>query len=99
MQLRKHAAPALGDSFFTAGVAAPPDFDGATLVMGHPDLPALPPGPKAKLVSAEKLMAASAMSAIPRLRYMRVSLVSRVVVGTRPQHAVTDIGMSHSGFE
>ena len=31
MQLRKHAAPPLGDSFFTAGVAMPPDFAGATL--------------------------------------------------------------------
>src|SRR5438105_4084644 len=91
MQLRKHAAPPLGDSFFTAGVAVPPDFAGATLAMGHPDLPALPLGPKARLVSAGKLMAASAMTAIPRLRYMRVSLVSRVVVGPQPQHAVTEL--------
>src|SRR4029077_6788118 len=90
MQLRKHAAPALGDSFFTAGVAVPPDFAGATLAMDNPDLPALPPGPKGGLVSAGRMMPASAMTAIPRLRYMRVSLVSRVVVGPQPQHALTE---------
>ena len=68
-----------------------PDFAGATLAMDHPDLPALPPAPKARLVSAGKLMAASAITAIPRLRYMRVSLVSSVVVGPQPQHAVTEL--------
>jgi hypothetical protein len=86
MQDRKHAAPPLGNNFFTAGVAVPPAFaeTGATLAMGHPDLPALPPEPKARLVSAGKLMAASTMTAIPRLRYMEISLVWRVVVGTQP---------------
>ena len=48
MQLRKHAAPPLGGSFFTAGVAVPPDFTGAgaKLATGPTDLPPLPPGPE-----------------------------------------------------
>jgi hypothetical protein len=72
MQLRKHAAPPLGDSFFTAGVAVPPDFTGTDATLAPIDLPALPPG-EARLVSAGRLMSASATTAIAKLRYMSVS--------------------------
>src|SRR5262249_55532631 len=69
--------PAFGRQLFHAGVAVPPDFTGAgaTLATGPTDLPPLPPGPEAKLVSAAKLMTASAMTARPRLRYIASPLV------------------------
>jgi hypothetical protein len=75
MQLRKHAAPALGDSFLTAGIAVPPDFTGTGATLATlPNLPDLPPG-EARLVSAGRLLSAIAMTAIAKLRYMSVSFV------------------------
>ena len=53
MQARKHALPALPESFFTCGVAMPPpgfggtcEAAGATLAMEAPNLPAPPPQAK-----------------------------------------------------
>src|SRR6266702_4484639 len=82
MQARKHAAPALPDSFFARGVAVPPPGFGATceaagtmLAMDAPNLPAPLATPRARLVSAGRVMATSAMTAIPMVRYMSDSLI------------------------
>src|SRR5215831_12037286 len=99
MQLRKHAAPPLGDSFFTAGVAVPPDFTGtgAMPVTDSTDLLALPPG-DARLVSAGRLMSASAMTAIAKLRYMSVSFVWRIVSTSSIPHSGFELCEGHHGM-
>jgi hypothetical protein len=82
MQPRKHAAPALGDSFLTFVVAVPPtglggiwETEGATLATVGPTWPVLPPPwLKARLFPAGRLRAARAIIAILTVRYMRVSL-------------------------
>src|SRR5262249_36950726 len=96
MQLRKHAAPALPDSFFTAGVAVPPRdpagpcrVTGATLVADTPDLPAAPPWPRAWLSWAARVMAATAMTAIPRGRYMSVSVARKAWAPARRRRPVS----------
>jgi hypothetical protein len=98
MQLRKHAAPPLGDSFFTAGVAVPPDFTGtgAILVTESTELPALPPG-EARLVSAGRLTRASAMTAIAKLRYMSVSFGWRIVSTSTVPHSGFELCEGHHG--
>src|SRR5215467_2405815 len=98
MQLRKHAAPPLGDSFFTAGVAIPPDLTGtgAILVTESMDLPALPPG-EARLVSAGRLTRASAMTAIAKLRYMSVSFGWRIVSKSYMPHSCFKLCEVHHG--
>jgi hypothetical protein len=82
MQDRKHAAPALGDSFLAFGVAVPPtdlggpcETEGATLAMVGPTWPVLPPPwLKARLFPAGRLRTARAMIAMLTVRYMSVSL-------------------------
>src|SRR5262249_29211513 len=99
MQLRKHAAPPLGDSFFTAKVAVPPDFTGteATLATGPIDFPVLPPG-EARLVSAGRLMSASAMTAIAKLRYMSVSFVWRILSTRSMPRSGLELCEGHHGM-
>src|SRR5262249_56059396 len=69
--------------------AGPGRVTGATLVADTPDLPAPPPWPKAWLSWAARVMAATAMTAIPRVRYMSVSLAWKGRVPVRRRRRVS----------
>src|SRR6266446_8015191 len=56
-------------------IAATGETAGATLAMAAANVPAPLPSPSARLVAAGSVMAASAMTAMLTVRYMRVSLV------------------------
>src|SRR5438128_775600 len=69
-------------------IAATGEAAGVRLAMAAPNVPAPLPRPRARLLSAGSVMAASAMTAITTVRYMRVSLVGRPFVQRRSRAPV-----------
>src|SRR5439155_27302553 len=69
-------------------IAATGEAAGATLAAATPNVPAMLPRPRARLLSPGSVVAASAMNAIATVRYMRVSLVGRPFVQRRSRAPV-----------
>src|ERR1700730_2781303 len=103
MQARKHAAPPLGDSFFTFGLAvlvlpfgAPWEAAGVTLIIDAAILPVPLPEPKARLVSTGTTRAASARAVIPMMAIHGTSPLGFVAVAdcrTEPSHGTATIAV------